>query len=240
MSTFKAVGIEIEGGWKNVERVAKWFKSDSSAVVPGYQHVHNLHKGDYLINPPKTPVSGEVNSEPYAQTGSLHSWIERAHPDGVADTCGVHIHTSFNTLTDYAKIMTETFYNRLTARMMRFGNEEVNGKDAAETSFWRRFWGFNGYSQRGFVHVLYGNKNWGVNYGAFRGDNEGLRKYKTFEMRIFPSFARAETTHKGVEAYLEVINETLNEHPPFQPEIEVALKNLKGLHSDVARLIPEK
>lgn len=243
----KAIGVEIEGGWNDVSKVLKYFHSDWSTPIEGFKNIeHILPYGDYHVDnyiiervqkEISYPVHGEVASEPLPNLREVYRWVNKVHPQGFARTCGIHVHTSFHNLTQYAKIMTPHFYNLMIERMEEFGKKEVNGKDGAEENFWHRWSGKNlEYAARRFEYCTDYNqrKNNLIHYGAFvRGGNYGKFRHQTFEFRLLPSFEKAATTRKGISAYLKTIKECLTKNQPPKEEWEKSLGILKGVAPEI-------
>jgi hypothetical protein len=229
---FDKVGIEIEGGWLDVKRVHPFFKGDSSSVVPGFFHIS---QAGVLGNHPiyTYPVCGEINSEPLDGRTKIYKWLKNCYPDGFADATAIHMHVSFPKLSDYAKIMTEHFCDIVIERFGEFGKNEVDGKDAAAASFWKRFHGQNQWSQRGFGDIYHSSKSRAFNFRAFLGDNWGHRKYKTFEFRMMPTFEKRTTAHKGIKLYLDIIKEVLHKNSPPKDQVQNSLETLKTLPTGI-------
>ena len=225
---FRQIGIEIEGGWLNTERVREYFKDDYSVEIPNF-----VRSG--MVSPTPdcvyTYASGEVASPPCDTLEELFAFVDKAHPDAVNESCGIHIHTSFNTLDEYAKVMTPHFYDMLLLRMESFGLKEL-GEDGAKDAFWKRMRGELKWIQKGFYYaddLEKAKKNLQMNYGAFRSNNLGKRKHQTFEFRILPSFEKSITTLKGVHAYLNVLGEVLNTNPPPTEQFEFSAHLLQNM-----------
>lgn len=157
----------------------------------------------------------------------LIQWIMTNSPDVVNNTCGLHVHVSFKSVTDYVKLMTPQFYDYFLKYMEEWGNKMGFPKGH---EFWKRLNGDNKYcckQGKKCVHKNYHGeehytnhtpeeqvkaKNWSAS--RYCQLNFCFLKHGTVENRLFPGFkdprmiiAALDATLQCYESYLENLSE---------------------------------
>ena len=207
--TIKRVGIELEGLFLSQNRNAN-YHGDGSVVFRN-------EDGGFV---------GEVVSEPMG-IGTVNDWVLNNYPDQINNTCGCHIHVSFNSNMDYMNTMTQNFYDYFIDGMEKWGNEM---KIKPNSQFWLRLEGKNQYCKRmpkdNTVLIAECQKR-GSDYNADRYYqlNHCWSKHKTLECRLLPIFKKPAITISGILEFLNIcenfITQTKIEEDTIEEVIEV-------------------
>lgn len=197
MNDFKyisKVGLELEGGWCDSEKSAK-------LVPDGSVHANDFEfatfTGEMILNPP------------VATRNELFEFMEKNWPDEVTDRCGFHVHTSFQNMAIYARLMDGDFFEHFRNKMQKWGKEYP----CKNKKFWERFEDKNQFCKKNFIpeqQVLIKQKGTSIRYTQL---NYCYSFHKTIECRLFPMFDHFLTAKAALEAYLDCIESFLDEHP---------------------------
>lgn len=180
------IGIELEGGWDKIPGEATIIR-DGSVVTPGR----------YV---------GELPSPPLL-LGELPKWLKTYYPQHVNDTCGMHVHLSFNNNAFlYQQLMTEAYPATIVAEMKKWATIYLSEAH----HIWPRLLDQNRYcrhryyaDQQAFTQnkdhsqTRLGNRYTVVNYCWGR--------QRTVECRLLPMM---DTSDKAYEIIQELINIT--------------------------------
>ncbi len=202
------IGVEIEGGW--AESPAIEVKHDGSVKFPGVRGVNYV---------------GEIVSTPYKNIESLRKWVVENYPSFINNTCGLHVHYSFNNRFHYSALMEETFKEFFLVEMNSWGKSN----NVEESEFWDRLNGKNIYCT---------HKNWNPEKQAslLRKYEDNIRRctwnfcyslHGTAECRVLPTFQQKETAWNAiiklteiVETWIHQYKDNISEHREEIEEIE--------------------
>jgi hypothetical protein len=177
------VGVELEGAWLTRPPNAA-FTHDGSVSVPGlFDRV------------------GEYVSAPIATWPDVITWVTETYPSKANDTCGMHVHTSFKSKRDYARLMTPEFWEYFTERITAWGRRVNLGLNHP---FWRRLEGSNQYCHKRFqpdVQVTQRRKYYSERYTQL---NYCFRIHGTIECRLFPVFKEARIAVSAINELLDI------------------------------------
>lgn len=160
-----ALGIELEGAWShdnvyvtNEEEpeYAEAYYLNGSRMQgtqigtrrTGYRYVnmpsHAHYHGDCSVER-LDGVPGEIcHHEPTHRIDMLGNWIANLHPDSQNDSCGTHVHVSFNDTSDYDMVSTREFYFWFISQCVHF-IESNNFDTTIKSEFYSRLRGDNRY-----------------------------------------------------------------------------------------------
>jgi len=218
MKHIKLMGIELEGGWNRLrDEQKKFFHEDSSVHVN-----HNRNDADYcdcdcdICSDHEANGCCNENNGGYDWVGELASpplkpidlipWINENYPHGIDNTCGAHIHLSFNSLLDYSRLMDRAFYDYFLDKMDSFGHDyKVKG------TFWDRLAGKNTYCLRDFQPEKQSKVTChdDVRYAIL---NACYMLYETYEIRVLPVFRKKDITLNAVSYVENIIESYLDKH----------------------------
>lgn len=179
----KKIGIEVEGGWNALPAGCG---RDGSVNVLGYQ-------------------SGEMVSRPMSDFNQAVSWMESIYPNATNRTCGLHVHFSFHSLTDYARLMDKAFQDYFLKRMQQWGveNKIVN------KNFWLRLDGKNQYCKRTWAADVQ-VKQFGKSTYRYAQWNFCHMLHGTAECRVLPTFKSSSVAKKAVAAVVQIVEDYLD------------------------------
>ena len=129
MSVIKAIGVELEGGWRS---------------VPDGEEMG--HDGSVGGLPREARYVGEIRSAAL-KVSAFDPWFLNCYPPYVNDTCGLHVHFSFKNKGMYQQFLSEEYRHELFHRLCLWGMD----KDEAQVPnrFWERMAGKNGFCKVG-------------------------------------------------------------------------------------------
>ena len=188
------VGIELEGGYDRQIEHREWLTGDGSVHAEGSYYV-----GECVLPPRKLVDAIELVKENF--------------PDHANDTCGMHIHLSFDNKISYGKLKTPEFYNYFLVRLEQWGSKN---QIYAKSPFWKRLREGNNYCQKGFNaerqlkatskdRARYYHLNYCYNFGGM------LMPRKTLEVRILPMFKKKTLAISAITEVVNIFNEWLND-----------------------------
>ncbi len=189
MDRINKVGIELEGGWTKA-------RSPKNPV----------HDGSVKLGTADIPLHyiGETVSPPLDIT-LIGDWINSNIPDYVNETCGVHVHISTKSDSDYMALMSSEFEVFFHNSMKEFGKRMEYSQSHP---FWERLEGSNPFCARDFR----------PDEQAIRTDKRGPRYsqlnycyslHGTLECRLFPGSTDPGEVYSFVMAFLECVNKFL-------------------------------
>ena len=211
-------GYEIEGGFEyefsdrddDGEYCNEHFRHDGSVGVCN----DDLEDGE--IASPKFRVD---------RRKQFRQFVSENMPSETNNSCGIHVHASFNNALAYQKCCDMEFYKLFRKTVWRFMH---NGLFSEKTvrEFENRYNGSHStYCRDGF------NPDHSINSG-FRGfttevtnhnsgrynciNFEAFRKYKTIECRMFPSSTDKDEVIAMVEFWIEFCNNYLQNVTPYE------------------------
>jgi hypothetical protein len=194
------MGAELEGGW------TRDTKKSIASKIRGAEA-----KGDssvkYVQGEP-----GEITTPPYAILDDLCDSIMALYPDSVNNTCGFHIHTSFQPSVA-SFIASSEFFKYFKARWREWGNSVIKPKTVSGNDysyFWDRLNGNNSYCRDIFdPHVQLidhgGEKYRMLNFLPWQ-------RIKTVECRLLPMFEDKTLTILATRELSDIYDTYLNEN----------------------------
>jgi hypothetical protein len=200
----KLVGIELEGAWHEIDYYKSiGFKHDGSVSI------EKNEKRKYI---------GEIVSDPLT-LDKLLRWIDDNYPDYTNRSCGGHIHFSFNSLEDYAKLEDRKFFYFMLQELEKWGKDNrLNEKSV----FWERVYGKNKYCKKEFCPEEQ-VKDQGGSYHRYTMINACYHKHGTLEIRVLPCFQKKRIMLKAVKFMYELVENYL-ENNKCGIEIKKSLK----------------
>jgi hypothetical protein len=168
------MGVEIEGAWYNGQPYG--LKSDSSVRA----------RADY---------HGESVSDPIGSFRELTKFITDNYPEEKDESCGLHVHFSFNSLGYYSMLMDKGFMPYFSKFMKEWG--ETNA--IRDTHFWERLNDRNRFCRREVnpdQQVIHRDRG----YSRYTQWNYAWGVHKTAECRVLPVFASVKNAVKAVSA----------------------------------------
>lgn len=223
MSRVKLVGIELEGGWDDIDEFP-----DGEAVEDLIQTDESLQ---IIMNSKGVEAKhwGEIISPPLPRERAL-MWIVDHYPDCIKlaplnkgdgfGGCGLHIHTSFHSLEDYALLGSWAFYSffidAMEAKLKTYGGTE-------RPHIEHRLKGFNKYCTRSlstFRQVLQINK---VVARPHRRThlNFCYKMHGTIECRLLPMFKKSDHATDWTSYVLDIYEEFLTEKVTRQMRLDL-------------------
>ena len=183
------IGVEIEGGWK---KKPNRLRDDGS--------VHGLSASYY----------GEVCSPPMT-IDDVFTWIDKNTPTTINETCGTHIHISFNKITDYLRCMETSFFNHFLDWMDIWG--KTIGLHSSHL-YWDRLKGNNRFCIKKFdpKSQIYLKNKGGTRQTLL---NFPYEIHKTIECRLFPAFESSDLYKKAVESFVGCVEIYLKNNKDF-------------------------
>lgn len=165
------------------------------------------------VTPQPAPVSlpemqvGEIPSPPMAPS-ELGVWMRRYYPQSVNETCGMHVHMSFENALHYQRLMVPSYQ----ATIVKYVNEWAKGEGfRKEHCLWPRLQGQSTYCQ----HKFWPDHQIKTRGKDFNHEREGHRytvinycygTTGTIECRLLPMMADAEQGIRAIQRILDITN----------------------------------
>src|SRR3972149_1728575 len=219
------IGVELEGGWDETLPKGTQVIKDGSVTFPE------------MLVPPR--YVGELPSPPMDLI-AMPTWVKKYYPQHVNNSCGLHVHLSFETPFLYQMLMCKEYPSTVVAYVKKWAEEKGINKD---NSIWPRLAGKSEFCQHIFNADLQANSKRkeydrhavGHRYTVI---NYCWQRYNTLECRLLPMMA---TATKAIEAINELISITdkflvatsnkKNAQANVKEEIELDLKgNVEEIH----------
>lgn len=225
VNRIKLVGIELEGGWQEPVSGEEIIGDGSVHITTQAESIPMMDPGTswtdsprMITVPPKARYKGEVVSRPMF-IALIEPWVRRCYPSYVNETCGLHVHMSFEHKLNYSRVMVPEFTTHMLESLKGFGSRDGIPLDH---HFWRRVgrsddpWTLEHceHHYRGDRQVLMRRKDYqsrgtpnsrytAINYCYNMGENGHPRT--TVECRLLPMF---ETADQSIRAIMAVVNAT--------------------------------
>lgn len=191
------IGVELEGGWEHLP-VGTILERDGSVHVDGKNGVP-ISVGE-LPSPPKVPAA-------------MWPWMRKYYPQHVNDTCGMHVHMSFESARHYQLLMVEDYQTTMLAYLEKWGKRQNLPKTHP---LWNRIAGKVRYCSLNF----WPDKQAKAPNKSYNMDREGHRytainycfakdNCQTVECRVLPMFDNVEQSIDALKQVLLVTNACL-------------------------------
>lgn len=189
------IGIELEGGWNEVPKGSRVIRDGSvdlrSLALPRYTEI----------------AIGELPSPPQSIT-TWQAWVATNYPVYLNETCGMHVHMSFNNAFTYQRLMDD----RYPATILKYMEEWAKREGLpADNPLWPRLKGESRYCQHVFdPDGQVGNT--GKDYDQTRSGhrytviNYCWQRYSTLECRLLPMMPSAPIAISAIKELLDITN----------------------------------
>lgn len=180
---------------------------------------------------------GEVPSPPMPPV-ELGVWMRRYYPQSVNETCGLHVHMSFESALHYQRLMVPSYQATILKYMGLWAREENLRKDHV---LWPRIRGESRYCQhqfwpdhqiknraKDFNHEREGHRYTVINYCYH---NTG-----TVECRLLPMMADAEQGIRAVQRILDITNAFLAKGKERERKITSSVVAESGGYNHTSRV----
>lgn len=211
---YAKVGIEIEGLWNNLRETRR------RAAAEG---MGGCQDGSVRVNPDSNAEGYEFQTNPGTLREAL-SQLVAYYPDETNDSCGMHVHVSFNVSTDASLLATQQFFDYFRARWNAWGQREhvwgYNAVDpgASRGTFWHRLFGQNDYCRVNSSterNILSMDRYHQLNFSAWN-------EHRTVECRLLPMFKSARLGVSAVQELLAIFEDYLHDQADF-PAVDVVM-----------------
>jgi hypothetical protein len=205
MKYVKSIGLEIEGGWFAIRdkppHMVHWHEDQS---VRNIRRTQNERPLEFI---------GEASSSPIKTLAGVRTWIETFWPDRKNESCGFHIHTSFEP-SIYKHLVEEKFYIAFYHEMRKIGQKLELGKE-----FFTRLEGQNHHCQKifkGFEQVAATTKT----NNRYTQLNFCYSLHGTLENRLPSAILPVFKAFRYTEEYVNFLEEYLDKHPKTSSSTE--------------------
>jgi hypothetical protein len=189
---------------------------------------------------PVTP--GEIPS-PIMPPKELESWMRKHYPQVVNETCGLHVHMSFDNALHYQRLMVPSFQETLFHYVTLWAKNE--GLPAAHP-LWPRLRGESRYCRHDFwpdLQVIQREKSHDQNRHGHRYTalNFCHGTHGTLECRLLPMFDTPDQGIRAVQLVLDVTNAFLSRYKQREERVRTIVVGDEGFSSTKAsKLYPER
>ena len=222
------VGIELEGGWDNPidDDTGDYdIHTDSSVRFPVRIPIRRRRRdpdtGEFT-EPPIVQIpydgpthgTGEIASPPLDVTNT-ETFVRKAHPQHINDTCGLHVHMSFTSQLNYSRLMSAEFTRVMVKALTDWGTTE-NIPDSNH-SFWHRI-GRPDHAH--CAHVYCGDKQVSLRRKNYQSRGSDSSRYtalnychgihRTVECRLLPMFSDPEQSIRAIHCVIDTTNKYLS------------------------------
>lgn len=164
---------------------------------------------------------GEIPS-PVMPPSELHAWMSKYYPQSVNETCGLHVHMSFEKALLYQRLMVPAYQATILDYVAKWAKEE---KLASSHALWPRLNGDSPYCQHKF---------WPDRQVATRGKDHDQRREGhrytvinfcyltngTVECRLLPMMTTADQGIRAVQLILDITNAFLMKGKYREPQLQ--------------------
>lgn len=216
------IGIELEGGWKKLPaNSTNAIVHDGSVIIPesflprtAAEGVLDLRTLQYLQQrgtaPRRNPeiMTGEIPSDPM-EVIKMPIWMKQFYPHFVNETCGMHVHMSFQSALHYMRLMVPEYQDTVIHYMSLFAKEE---KLASDHPIWDRLAGKSEYCQ----HIFDPDRQARKTRKEFNHHDPAGHRYTvinycygtkgTMECRLLPMMKDSAQGIRAIQKLLDVTN----------------------------------
>lgn len=241
INRIRLVGVELEGGWDAIPP-GETVEKDGSVKFPQQQQVsveydnaasdralvelirRRAASGEpsQRVRPPQREqttipapkIKGEIVSKPLPPDPEvIETWIQKCHPKYVNETCGLHVHMSFNYRHNYSRLMTPDYTMHMVKAVREFASAEGLPKDHPQ---WCRLNPMHPWTQQHCLHKYLGEAQVNVPSKDFHSRGKPYSRYTfvnycdkqhgTVEVRGLSMFDNPAQSARGVFAVLVATN----------------------------------
>lgn len=236
------VGIELEGGWNKAPEGCKVDHDGSVVIHIPATCLEDIYTAaqikqakvngtllDYRGHN-KNILTGEIPSMPLT-VENFPTWMQKYYPHFVNDTCGLHVHMSFENALYYQKLMTPAYTKVIVEHLTTWAKQE--GIEKAHP-IWYRLSGKSRYCQ----HKFFGDEQVRKTSKDYNRDAPGNRYtmvnycfnlHNTLEVRLLPMFDGVEQAIRAVNAILNVTNACLSSSGASRDRKRVKIEGGEGI-----------
>lgn len=224
------IGIELEGGWTKLPEGTALAHDGSVRVGTGDPVLEaeintlttNYNNGlltrtryEAAIRPlvarrdaaASKLLTGELPSEPL-EPSKFVAWMKKFYPSHVNETCGLHVHMSFESALHYQRLMTPAYQGTVVRYLTDWAKEE--GLPSSHP-IWSRLKGESRYCQLKYFadaqaqtrSKSYDQSRPGHRYTAI---NYPFLQHGTVEVRILPMMENVDQGIRSVQRVLDITN----------------------------------
>ena len=216
------LGVELEGGWNKPTPHGTKLEHDGSVQISipatKIEDVYSKSQIDQarlagidlvasLAGKYKKIYTGEIPSM-VLEEKDFPAWVTKYYPDYVNETCGMHVHMSFNSALHYNKLMNPSF----TACVVEYLKSWAKGEGLAKShSIWNRLLGKNQYCQPKFYADEQSRKAHKDHNREGHGNRYTIISYPytlkgTIECRVLPMMETPDQAIRAIQAVIDVTN----------------------------------
>ena len=183
------VGIELEGGWEKLPKGAEVVRDTSVRFPIAIAHV------------------GEMVSRPL-ELAEYPKWLKQFYPHHVNETCGMHVHMSFQTALTYSRLMNPKYPATIVRYIRAWAEREGFNMDHP---IWPRLDNKSEYCQHVYQaedQVFITRKEYDHHARGHRYTVVGypFGRHTTVEVRLLPMMADAAQAQRAIEEVLKITN----------------------------------
>ncbi len=197
MNKIAKIGVEIEGGFRGSV-------GDNNCDCSECRIAPEYFRRDVSVRT-NSNFNGEVVSPAFSDIGDCLAWMDRNYPSEFNETCGIHVHLSFNNLQSYVKLMNKQFHRGMVNNFAEWGQiRDIYSK----SQFWTRLGGYNRFCRKRHTpeSQIYLTEKDPIRYTHL---NYCFKMHGTIELRLLPTFKSKELALDTVARYYNFVNRYL-------------------------------
>lgn len=216
------IGVELEGGWSELPKDAK-IENDGSVFSHARTAAGNLKRDGF----PDWSF-GEIPVGPMSPT-RLRSALKKYWPTKIDNTCGMHVHMSFESVLQYSLLADSPDYQETVIKYMKKWADEnlpVNHHiyerlSGANIYCQKKFWPFNQINQK--------KKGYGFEVGhRYTMISYSWERHRTVECRLLPMMPTQALAISAINHLLDITNAYLVACEKTRVKERVRVKSSKG------------
>lgn len=206
----KRLGYELEGGFN--EDVAEYNDEEGEYMNGYFKEDGSVSCANYIEGEIASPVfyCDELGFK------NMSGFIRKNMPDEVNDSCGHHVHISFNNLLAYQKLMDEPFRKAFKNAVIKYfrNNTLIQNDGYLLERFEKRIKGIE-YCYKDWSPNSQANPNGmqgfdGSRHGRYTQLNFPFSTHGTLECRLFPASDNADIVININKWFVNFVNDYLN------------------------------
>lgn len=205
MKYIHRVGIELEGAfftryWNTTQ--GHYYEDGSVDIYIDDDETENIPFVGEFVSPPLSPAK-------------INKWISRHYPDKYNESCGLHVHVSFKSLTSYHKILKPQFQKTIISELKTWAKDkfpDLNHRLSGRNEFCT-------FKYKPMYQLFEKYKN-SQRYTAV---NYCYELHKTVEFRILPMMPTETHAIAAVQKLLELTEQYISKQKRLK-KIKVTIK----------------